>query len=228
MIYAHSVENDKSRRTWETLEAHSVRVAMAAESRAAPFGGGALARALGLLHDLGKMKPDFQRRLCGDPVEVSHSGEGAKALMAWDKRATFLAGAIAGHHGRLPNSDRLRKRLDAAETLPLPEWCNLPVFALPDRIAGSKPEDAPFRLQFLARMLYGALCDADDLETAAFYAETEGRDSPPRARAIESNMQRAFDAHMTSFNGGGPVNSLRREVLEHARRQALAEPGPLR
>ena len=145
--------------------------------------------------------------------------------MAWDKNAAFLAGAIAGHHGRLPNPDRLRKRLDAAETLLLPEWCNLPKFALPDRIIGSKREDAPFRLQFLTRMLYGALCDADDRETATFYAETEGRDPPPRARSIAPNMQRAFDAYMAGFNGAGAVDSLRRDVLEHARRQAPAEPG---
>lgn len=224
MAFAHSVDGDKSRKAWETLEAHSLRVAKAAESRAAPFGGGELAHALGLLHDLGKAKPDFQRRLCGDRVEVLHSGEGAKALVAWDARAAFLAGAITGHHGRLPNPDRLRRRLEAAKTISLPQWCNLPAFALPERI-GADLGLAPFRLQFLARMLYGALCDADDRETAAFYAETEGRDVEAGPREIAPDMLSSFDAHMAKFPSAGPVNSLRARILEHARLQAAETPG---
>lgn len=224
MIFAHSVDGDKSHKTWETLEAHSVRVAKAAEARAAPFAGGDLARALGLLHDLGKTKPDFQRRLCGDPVEVLHSGEGAKALVAWDARATFLTGAITGHHGRLPNPDRLGKRLAAAKTVPLPQWCSLPTFALPDRV-GADLGLAPFRLQFLTRMLYGALCDADDRETAAFYAEITGQDVVAGPGEIEPDMLSAFDAHMARFNGGGPVNALRARILEHARLRAAEAPG---
>ena len=224
MNFAHSVEGDNSRETWETLEAHSVRVAEAAEARAAPFDGGELARALGLLHDLGKAKPEFQRRLCGDPVDVLHSGEGAKALVAWDARAAFLAGAITGHHGRLPNPDRLRRRLEAAKTVSLPQWCKLPAFALPKRI-GADLGLAPFRLQFLARMLYGALCDADDRETGAFYAETEGHDVAAGPREIAPDMLYAFDAHMAKFSNGGPVNSLRARILEHARLRAAEAPG---
>ena len=224
MDYAHSVDGDKSRKTWETLEAHSVRVAKVAEARAAPFGGGDLARALGLLHDLGKAKPDFQRRLCGDPVKVLHSGEGAKALVAWDTNAKFLAGAITGHHGRLPNPDRLSRRLAAAMTIPLPTWCNLPSFGLPDRV-GADLGLAPFRLQFLTRMLYGALCDADDRETAAFYAETMGQDVVAGPDEIEPDMLSAFDMHMAKFKGGGPVNALRTRILEHARLRAAEAPG---
>jgi len=224
MNFAHSVPGDKSRETWETLEAHSVRVAEAAEARAASFGSGELARALGLLHDLGKAKPEFQRRLCGDAVEVLHSGEGAKALVAWNARAAFLAGAISGHHGRLPNPDRLRRRLEAAKTVSLPRWCKLPTFALPNRI-GADIDLAPFRLQFLVRMLYGALCDADDRETAAFYAETEGREVAAGPREIAPDMLYAFDAHMARFNGEGTVNTLRARILEHARLQAAEAPG---
>ena len=224
MNFAHSVDGDNSRKRWETLEAHSLRVAKAAKSRAAQFGGGELAYVLGLLHDLGKAKSDFQRRLCGDPVEVSHSGEGAKALLTWDRRARFLAGAITGHHGCLPNPDRLRKRLAAAESISLPQWCSLPTFALPYRI-GVDPGLARFRLQFLTRMLYGALCDADDRETAAFYAEIEGQDIVAGPREIDPEMRSAFNAHVARFNSPGPVNALRARVLEHARRQATEVPG---
>ena len=224
MDFAHSVEGDKFREKWETLEAHSLRVGNAAKARAAPFGGGELAYVLGLLHDLGKAKSSFQRRLCGDPVEVSHSGEGAKALLNWDRRARFLAGAITGHHGRLPNPDRLSKRLDAAESVSLPQWCNLPTFDLPDRI-GADPGLACFRLQFLTRMLYGALCDSDDCETAAFYAEVEGREIVARPREIGPDMRSKFNARMAKFNSAGSVNALRARILDYARRQATEKPG---
>lgn len=225
MIFAHSVDGDKSRGKWETLQAHSVRVAEAAEARAAPFGCGELAYALGLLHDLGKVKPDFQRRLDGDSVKVMHSGEGAKALVDWNARARFLAGVITGHHGHLPNPDKLNRRLEAAETVRLPRWCELPAFALPSRIE-TDLDLAPFRLQFLARMLYGALCDADDRETAAFYAETAGHEVAAGPHEIEPDMLSAFNAHMAgSFNRRGTVNALRARVLEHARLRATEAPG---
>ncbi|WP_281827595.1 CRISPR-associated endonuclease Cas3'' [Jannaschia rubra] len=100
MIYAHSLDG-RPREEWETLEAHARRVAAAARLRSAPFGAGDLAETLGLLHDLGKAKPGFQRKLDGEVNDTSHSGEGARAL--WSGAGCPLAAAIAGHHGRLPD-----------------------------------------------------------------------------------------------------------------------------
>ena len=74
-------------------------------------------------------------------------------------------------------------------------------------------------------MLYGALCDADDHETAAFFAETEGREVAAKPRQIGPEMRSAIDAHMAGSNGGGLVNPLRARVLEHARLQAAKAPG---
>jgi CRISPR-associated endonuclease/helicase Cas3 len=177
-----------------------------------------MAATLGLLHDLGKAKPGFQRKLNGELNDTSHSGEGAKAL--WDGAGRPLAAAIAGHHGRLPDPDRLRARIAAAEPLALPEWCVLPEWDWPARIKASR-EHAPYRLQFLVRMLYGALCDADDRETAAFYSSL-----PDRAPSeVTPQMRTAFDAHMAGLGGTGPVNELRRHVLDHARDVASEAPG---
>lgn len=217
MICAHSVKH-RPRSEWETLEAHALRMAQAARTRAEAFGAGDMAAALGLLHDLGKAKPGFQRKLDGESNVTSHSGEGAKAL--WDGAGRPLAAAIAGHHGRLPDPDRLRARIAAAEPLALPEWCALPKWDWPVRIKASK-DHAPYRLQFLVRMLYGALCDADDRETAAFYAGL-----PDRApREVTPEMLTAFEVYMGGLGGTGRVNDLRRDVLDHARGVASDVPG---
>ncbi|MFD0858613.1 CRISPR-associated endonuclease Cas3'' [Roseovarius aquimarinus] len=217
MIYAHSLEN-RSKTDWETLEAHSLRVAEGARRRAEVFGAGDMAAMLGLLHDLGKIKPGFQRKLNGEVNDVSHSGEGAKLL--WKGLGRPLAAAIAGHHGRLPDPDRLRARIEGAEAIPLPDWCRLPEWNWPARIAADKRQ-APYRLQFLTRMLYGALCDADDRETAAFYAGELDR----MPGEITPAMLASFDAYMAGLGGTGPVNNLRRRVLEHACSMGSHAPG---
>lgn len=217
MIFAHSLEH-LPRSEWETLEAHALRVADAARTRAEVFGAGDMAVTLGLLHDLGKVKPGFQRKLSGEINDTSHSGEGAKALWAGVGRP--LAAAIAGHHGRLPDPDRLRARIAASEQIALPEWCAPPEWDWPARIKACQ-EQAPYRLQFLVRMLYGALCDADDRETAAFYSGIPDR----LPREVTPEMRIAFEAYMAGLGGTGPVNDLRRHVLDHVRRNASDAPG---
>ena len=217
MIYAHSREHHPESE-WETLEEHALRVSDAARQKAEVFGAGEIAATLGLLHDLGKMKPGFQRKLAGEVNDTSHSGEGAKVL--WDGIGAPLAAAIAGHHGRLPDPDKLRARIKAAEAISLPDWCQLPEWSWPPRL-WQEPSVAPYRLQFLVRMLYGSLCDADDRETAAFYA---GKTDRP-AGVLTAEMRDAFDAFMENLGGSGPVNALRRRVLAHAQMQAVQEPG---
>ncbi|KIT18129.1 CRISPR-associated endonuclease Cas3'' [Jannaschia aquimarina] len=217
MIYAHSLA-DKPASEWETLEAHALQVAAAARARAEPFGAGELAEVLGLLHDLGKIKAGFQRKLSGEINDTAHSGEGAKVL--WGGAARPLAAAIAGHHGRLPDPDRLRVRIAAAEAVTLPKWCRLPDWEWPARLREDKSLGS-YRLQFLVRMLFGALCDADDRETAAFYAGIPDR-SPG---VVTEAMCAAFDVHMAGIGGEGSVNDLRRRVLSHGRDVASETPG---
>lgn len=223
MAYAHSVRG-KSRDRWETLESHSRRVADGVQVRLAHLQLDELAKTMGLLHDLGKIKNRFQRKLAGERNDVTHSGEGARILFEQGYFGKALAGIIAGHHGRLPDPDCLKSRVQAAEKIDLPEWCDLPPLAIPERVCAD-PDLAAFRLQFLVRMLYGALCDADDRETASFYDEVEGRTAVDRPTAITGTMLHAFEAYMTNMAGDGPVNELRRRILAHAQTIARADPG---
>tara|TARA_R110000850_G_scaffold152138_3_gene275357 strand:- start:2541 stop:4733 length:2193 start_codon:yes stop_codon:yes gene_type:complete len=222
--YAHSLSG-RPTSEWETQEQHARRVAAAARDRADQFGGGDVAEALGLLHDLGKEKSAFQKRLSDPTVEAPHAAEGGRALAQVDAFGKALAGAIVGHHGRLPDPDRLRARLAAAETIPLPNWCTLPPLTMPPHLGGGANQGPPYRMQFLVRMLYGALTDADDRETAAFYAEANGRYKGERSDVVTDAMRTQFDDYMDRLSGDGPVNELRRDVLTHAREQGKEGPG---
>lgn len=223
MSYAHSIPG-QARSKWETLEAHSFRVAAAAQKRAEVFGCGDYANLLGLIHDIGKTKPLFQRKLEGERNDVGHSAEGARKLYDAGGFVQALSGIVAGHHGRLPNPDRLKARLQMAEDIPLPEWCQIPELGMPARL-GEVPHLTAYRLQFLIRMLYGALCDADDRETAAFYKEVLGHDLADRPTVVTPAMKAAFDDYMSQLEGTGPVNVLRRRVLGHALKVASEAPG---
>ena len=110
-VYAHSKE-DCEPDEWQLLEDHLRNVATRAAKFAATFGYENWGRALGLLHDAGKVNPAFQRRLHGSGERVDHSAPGAwEALRRYrsqleDANGRILAFAIAGHHGGIPNGIR--------------------------------------------------------------------------------------------------------------------------
>ena len=195
LAYAHS-RDGRPEQEWETLEAHALRVAEASAARAEAFGAGDLARILGLLHDLGKLKPGFQAKLEGVRNDTTHSGEGARLL--WDRGLRPLAAAIAGHHGRLPDLDHLKARIASAEALALPDWCDLPKPVWPERIEKADPRNVSYRLQFLVRVLYGALCDADDRETAASLGHGV---TDTNSRPVRRQWGRAGDCCYAAFTG---------------------------
>lgn len=184
-----------------------------------------MAAVLGLLHDLGKAKPAFQAKLAGDQNDVGHSGEGARILTQTGPIGRALAGIVTGHHSALPNPDRLAARLERAEVVQLPDWCVLPDIILPEWTGTQTQRGPSYRLQFLVRMLYSCLTDADDRETAAFYAEAEGRSTASRLERIDEGMRACFDAYMASLAGHRPIDELRRRVLDHARTRAAQAPG---
>lgn len=227
MIYAHSVAG-RPKAEWETLEDHACNVSEGARIRAMAFGCDTAAEVLGLLHDIGKIKPGFQAKLAGERNDTPHSAEGAQILYEAGDFARCLAPAIMGHHGRLPNPEKLKRRLATAITLPLPEW-----LTLPGKLAKLSPpvrvlQDgklAAYRMQFLVRMLYGCLTDADDRETASFYDRASGKQPVVRDHVLTEVHRAAFDIYMAGLTGTGAVNDIRRHVLQHARQAAASAPG---
>lgn len=111
-FFAHSVEGAPLE-AWQGLKEHLDEVGTLAASFAEPFGSAPMARLAGLLHDLGKYNPAFQRYIAGKGSSVDHATAGAAILMRRAETAApgikavleLLAHAIAGHHGGMP--DRL-------------------------------------------------------------------------------------------------------------------------
>lgn len=240
-FYAHSGHLD-DKTDWQLLQHHALAVAELAARFAAPFGLERAARLAGLLHDLGKYTPGFQRRLEGgnDPIEHSTAGAAHVLGLAPMGSSNFLlaqlvAYCILGHHAGLADrigdsgfDDRLA-RFAADKRLLLHEaWrSELEIDAtrlLPEgfRRADDKTT-ACFQLAFMARMIFSCLVDADFKDTETFYSTIGGPQKDRNWPSLQSMLPEfisAFDTHMGRMKKGGALNRLRADVLAHVRARA--------
>ena len=148
----------------------------------------------GLLHDLGKYDPDFQKKLQGANISVDHSTFGAQQAMALfkcDKLAYAVAFAVAGHHAGLAdigeeaeNSDKSTLRARLKKRLPEIAWraeiedkvreaANAAEKELMMLFDACPPDRARETYEFVVRMLFSCLTDADFLDTEKFCKQIE-------------------------------------------------------
>src|SRR6516225_4108857 len=111
--YAHSAENQPPS-SWQRLQQHLMNVARLAHERAqaaCPSNAQLLdaAMAAGLLHDLGKYRPEFQRYIEGRPPQGSKNHSQAGAAKAFVAGHAPVAFAVAGHHIGLPDLQELKE-----------------------------------------------------------------------------------------------------------------------
>ena len=116
-FFAHTTECE-DQADWQPLQEHLEATAALAETNAAPFGCGTMAKTMGLLHDLGKYSTPFQKRLLGEHGKVDHSTRGAMvAAERYSFIGKLLAYGIAGHHAGLANGRDQGTRTPLAERL---------------------------------------------------------------------------------------------------------------
>jgi CRISPR-associated endonuclease/helicase Cas3 len=233
VLYAHS-RADAPEADWEPLARHLGEVAELAASYAAGFGGEALARATGLLHDVGKASARFQAYLRGEAASTDHSTAGAQlALQRYGpKLGKLLAFCVAGHHAGLADgagadgaslAARLRKQVAPYDDwqglgLPLPESLPPPSGFVP------RPGREGFQLAFLTRMLFSCLVDADWLCTERFAQGGAEREAWPGLAELATKLE-AHLGHLQTSAVDSPVNQQRRRILEQVRAGAALAPG---
>lgn len=238
--------------TSHLLADHLRAVGTLAKAFAQPFGGDAHAELAGLWHDLGKYAADFQAMLAAanapeahvereDEVvakkKVDHSTAGAFHANQRDMRnSTAIAFAIAGHHAGLADAgglrDRLRDRgqtrLNAAlEARPPGEILECAVPPLPGRFAfplSNRDDDAARRLEFFTRMVFSTLCDADFLDTEAFFDDV--RPALRGKHATLAELAPRLRAHVDALTRDDTeVNRVRAEVRAACIAAAARAPG---
>ncbi|MCA0256034.1 MAG: CRISPR-associated helicase Cas3' [Proteobacteria bacterium] len=241
--YAHS-GRDEAKGDWQALSDHLVSVATLAGEMGKPLGIEKAAFFAGLLHDLGKYNPDFQKRLEGRDIRVDHSTAGAQILLELAQgqdrmMAEIMAYAILGHHAGLP--DRMNgtdasydRRMEQRIRLD-PGWKG----EISQAVAGLTPvflkdfprasEELGFSLAFLGRMIFSCLVDADFKDTEQFYValgDVEADRSWPTLEDLLDGFVDRFNTHMAGFTErSGELNALRRDILAHVRAKATEKPG---
>ena len=185
----------------------------------------------GLLHDVGKYSSEFQRKLRGAATRVDHSTAGAQvAEQLYPGIGRLIAFAVAGHHAGLANgagettrrtslqsrlADRGIKAFDAWRSeIEMPGQCTPPRlhFHPSGQVALGR---TGFRADFLTRMLFSCLVDADYIDTERFYDAVEGR---KRNRGWPKGILQALAGISTNTSQrwsrrSGPLGSQRSTVF---------------
>ena len=237
VYFAHSGETS-DRHDWHPLAAHLKATGDRASRFLEAAGAGEFGRAAGVLHDLGKYTPEFQRRLAGAPIGAPHSTAGAQVAMDRYHSVVgkMLAFCIAGHHAGLANAANGEGSLSLAERLeekvPALDPCWEGEIALPaidpPRIALRSADHIGFCASMFIRMVFSALVDADYLDTEAYYADLQRapvrRGNHPSLTELSGRLE-SYLAAMTTRAPAGDVNEVRARVLRHVQAHAGAPPG---
>ncbi|TEU30169.1 CRISPR-associated helicase Cas3' [Alkanindiges illinoisensis] len=242
-FYAHST-SDPNKTNWQPLIDHLTVVGKIAEQSAQSIGWAQLAKAIGLLHDLGKYCQEFQERLQGDPKSVDHATWGAiTAFKKYGNLGQLMAYVIAGHHAGLANGihedtarlTELERRLNKEKEGSLPvlaeQWKSEIEHLLPVKIEMNpffkvKNDAINFQLMLLARILLSSLVDADRLDTEAFALQAEGKQPAPRGNyPTLISIKKKFDQFLSGLPNRTDIQQKRNVILKTVRENAAFEPG---
>ncbi len=240
-FFAHSLEGEPPEK-WQPLKEHLKNVAELASQFAAKFGGDNWAYLAGLWHDLGKGSLEWQAWLrhvnkiqdelsCYYKGHPSHAFQGAQKIASLNREVgRLLAYCIAGHHTGLANwhdtDSGLKYRLSK----------NYPSLAFEIQSAEKLDENPPieldrthlgFQIQFLTRMLFSCLVDADflDTERAINPALTKQRSSGPSFTFLHQIFWKKFDELRKNSKASPNVIEQRERVLKACIQAAKWQPG---
>ncbi|UIX32040.1 CRISPR-associated endonuclease Cas3'' [Streptomyces sp. GQFP] len=242
-LYAHSRSAVSGSR--HSLEEHLRGSAALACRFGEVFGAGELAAYLALIHDVGKGTCLWQGRLLeaerrgGGRVGPSHKHAGT--LLAHRYTQLAFGAVVFGHHGGLPDMDRLKTELVKAQPggehaqlveeaigaveKAIPEIHPQPRPAVPGWLMDLPKSERRLGLDLLLRMLFSCVVDADFLDTSAHFDSTAVRLRAPADMDALVERYEARRAKMLAGREPSPVDAVRQSVYEQACTAALREPG---
>lgn len=229
---------------WHSLQEHLLQVARIAAGFARRFEAEDLAYLAGLIHDLGKYSPEFQRYLreCHRaeqglgprPPRGSAPHKQAGAAFAAECGLHLLVPLILGHHSGMPGGALAKGEVLQFAGNRLQSLCTVAASEFPE--LKSPPDLKPlvrrlaptaYDCELLIRMLFSCLVDADALDTEAHF---QPADAGRRQRALPSIAElrgrfRENQAALLARVEPSRLNDLRREVYEASLQAAIALPG---
>ena len=238
--YAHS-GTPGSFHDWQLLRDHLRAVAGLAitfATDAAP-NNASLAQAAwaaGLLHDLGKYRPEFQqylqgKRNKGDPLTYHKQAGAATVRFEW--RHWPVALAVLGHHGGIPDQSLIDA--DLRETAGKPTADAVWEQAVRDcpelaALAPSQPAvQGAHQFDLLTRVLFSCLVDADWSDTGEHERKRKGwpADAQPPALEPAERLAKVLD-HIAICAAGCPephIKRIRASILDACLNAAETAPG---
>jgi CRISPR-associated endonuclease/helicase Cas3 len=238
-FYAHSGDRDNFS-DWQLLNDHLIGVARLARSMAqgARPSDAALddaAYAAGLLHDLGKYRPEFQLMIRGlQPRNEKTYHKQAGAAKAADTVNLPVSFAIAGHHGGIPDTAGLKGAVTdpSGRAVAAAIW-DKAVLDCPDLAAISS---GGLRLKgldadLITRLIFSCLVDADWTDTGEHERRVKGLPAEPLAPDLQpaARLERVLDyirRRAEQCRADAPaIALLRQEVLDACLAAATNPPG---
>uniref|UniRef100_A0A7V2ZH97 CRISPR-associated helicase Cas3 n=1 Tax=Ignavibacterium album TaxID=591197 RepID=A0A7V2ZH97_9BACT len=231
------------------LTDHLVSTAKLASRFAEEFKNSDWAELIGLLHDLGKYHPDWQKyirketgyfdedaHIEGHAGRPNHSAAGA--IFLFEKfnnspMAKVLAYAIAGHHTGLPdyipqltqrifneNGKLITEDLDKIKSIEeTKQFLEKPTPKSNPPFFNNNNVDNE-QIHLWIRMLFSCLVDADFLDTEKYMDEKE------RGGYLSiEELKMKFDEFMNQKKPDSELNKKRNEILNQCREKANLEPG---
>lgn len=231
-----------------SLLLHLHGTAEKAEAFASVFHSGDWGRALGLAHDAGKGRKEWQNylkrtssydieaHLEGKPGKIPHAiyGAGLVEQFFGKGKGRLLAYGIAGHHAGLQDWSDAEGAGQASLQYQLSKTVNFDDVSeeIKDLIRKSNPAfptwkyDRKLDLSLWIRMLYSCLVDADFLDTEEYM--NPNRSSERGGYLTLDELKKRFDDYIYNLEQGSPdsiVNIYRREIRETCIRMANEPPG---
>lgn len=227
---SHLYKNECGEWIIQSNDSHCYGVADLAAGFASGFGMSGWGQLIGMMHDRGKEKEDFQKHIKrnsgfdpgkGTIKDPHHSLAGALLLNCkFPDNMCLMSNPVAGHHRGLYDLDELEMLLRKN----IPEEISHEV---PDVV----PDRPPFKLipgnvHHLTRMLFSCLVDADYLDTERFMDSSRTRQRSADSKSM-TELRGMLDNYLEGFRTAddSSVNRIRNEVQAKCREKADSPSG---